>query len=194
MVSPDGFPGIGEYAFLSDCHTGALIAPDGAVEWLCLPRFDSPSVFGAILDRNAGSFRVGPASAKVPISRRYLPGTNVLETTWETESGWLVVLDALAVGPWREDRIDHHDRPPTDLDARHPADPAHRVHRGRGRGRGELPDDGLLRARPGRLEGRRRRPRRPDRDRRGALAPGSHRHARRRGRQQPRRSPLALAR
>ena len=118
MFGNTDFPAIGDYAFLSDCHTGALVAPDGSVEWLCLPRFDSPSVFGALLDRDAGRFRVGPPST-VPISRRYLPGTNVLETDWSTQSGWLVVRDALAVGKWREDHVDHHDRAPSDMDARH---------------------------------------------------------------------------
>src|ERR1700756_5071717 len=54
------FPPIADYAFLSDCHTGALVAPDGTVEWLCTPRFDSPSIFAAILDRGAGGFRLGP--------------------------------------------------------------------------------------------------------------------------------------
>ena len=54
------FPPIADYAFISDCHTGALIAPDGAVEWLCLPKFDAPSVFGALIDRGAGFFRIGP--------------------------------------------------------------------------------------------------------------------------------------
>ncbi len=109
---------MGEYAFLSDCHTGALVAPDGAIEWLCLPRFDSPSVFGAILDREAGSFRVGPA-VRVPLARRYEPGTNVVETTWATPTGWLVVRDALAVGEWREEGSDPHARPPTDHEADH---------------------------------------------------------------------------
>src|SRR5690349_17718256 len=47
------FPAIADYAFLSDCHTGALVSPDGTVEWLCPPRFDSPSVFAAVLDRSA---------------------------------------------------------------------------------------------------------------------------------------------
>ncbi|TMC66474.1 MAG: glycosyl hydrolase family 15, partial [Chloroflexi bacterium] len=54
------FPPIAEYAFLSDCEVTALVAPSGNVEWLCLPRMDGPSVFGAILDRDAGGFRFGP--------------------------------------------------------------------------------------------------------------------------------------
>src|SRR5215208_4948997 len=76
------FPPIADYAFLADGRTGALVAPDGTIEWLCLPRFDSPSVFGALLDRGAGAFRFGPCDARVPVDRRYLPGTNVLETHW----------------------------------------------------------------------------------------------------------------
>ncbi|MGI8727318.1 MAG: glycoside hydrolase family 15 protein, partial [Solirubrobacterales bacterium] len=117
-MAAGSFPKIGEYGFLSDCHTGALLGPDGAIEWLCLPRFDSPSVFGAVLDREAGRFRVGPAN-EVPISRRYVPGTNAIETTWAADGGWLVVSDALAIGPWEEDHVDHHTRAPTDMDARH---------------------------------------------------------------------------
>ena len=66
------FTPIADYAFLSDCHTGALVGPDGAVDWLCMPRFDSPSVFTALLDRSAGQFRVGPYGVYVPIGRRYL--------------------------------------------------------------------------------------------------------------------------
>ena len=93
------FPPIAEYAFLSNCEATCLIAPDGSVEWLCLPRPDSPSVFGAILDRSAGSFRFGPSGTNVPHDRRYLPGTMVLETTWHTPNGWLVVQDLLLVRP-----------------------------------------------------------------------------------------------
>ena len=63
---PSPFPPIADYAFLSDCHTGALIAPDGAVDWLCVPRFDSPSIFGSLLDRQAGTFRFGPYGINVP--------------------------------------------------------------------------------------------------------------------------------
>jgi hypothetical protein len=78
------FPAIADYGFLSDCQCNALVAPSGAVEWMCVPRPDSPSVFAAILDRGAGTFRLGPAEVMVPVSRRYLPGTLVLETTWKT--------------------------------------------------------------------------------------------------------------
>jgi GH15 family glucan-1,4-alpha-glucosidase len=94
------FPPIGSYGFLSDCHTSALVSYDGAVEWLCLPRFDSPSAFAALLDRGAGHFRVAPRGVVVPIGRRYEPGTLVIETTWVTETGWVVVHDALTIAEW----------------------------------------------------------------------------------------------
>jgi GH15 family glucan-1,4-alpha-glucosidase len=109
------FPPIADYAFLSDCQTSALVAPDGAVEWLCVPRPDSPSVFGALLDRSAGSFRVGPSHAQTPSQRRYLPGSMVLETTWCLPTGTLVVRDALVMGPWNgTTRSDEYRRPPGD--------------------------------------------------------------------------------
>jgi GH15 family glucan-1,4-alpha-glucosidase len=123
--APDGFAGqfppIGDYGFLSDCETTALVAPDGGVEWLCLPRMDSPSVFGSVLDRDAGTFRLGPAGVEVPSARRYIPGTLVLETSWWTPGGWLVVTDALLMGPWHHthDRSQTHRRAPTDYDASH---------------------------------------------------------------------------
>jgi alpha,alpha-trehalase len=116
-VADGPFPRIGDYGFLSDCHTGALVAPNGAVEWLCLPRFDSPSVFTAILDRSAGSFRFGPADVAVPLARRYVPGTKILETTWMTESGWVVVRDALTVAEWRDASTHRHTRPPSSHEA-----------------------------------------------------------------------------
>jgi GH15 family glucan-1,4-alpha-glucosidase len=115
------FPPIGDYAFLSDCETTALVAPNGNVEWLCLPRMDSPSVFGALLDRDAGGFRFGPADVMVPAARRYLPGTMVLETSWATPTGWIIVRDVLLIGPWHHD-ADHsttHRRAPTDYEADH---------------------------------------------------------------------------
>ncbi len=97
------FPPIAEYAFLSDCEVTALVAPSGNVEWLCLPRADSPSVFAAVLDRAAGGFRIGPADVLVPAARRYLPGSLMLETTWKTKTGWLIVRDALCVCRWYHD-------------------------------------------------------------------------------------------
>jgi alpha,alpha-trehalase len=112
------FPPIAEYALLSNCEQSCLVAPDGAVEWLCLPRPDAPSVFAALLDRAAGSFRFGPTDAQVPQQRRYVPGTMVLETTWQTRTGWLTVQDFLAVGPLEDGarRPDYH-RAPTDVGA-----------------------------------------------------------------------------
>ena len=115
------FPAIADYAFLSDCETCALVAPNGNVEWMCLPRFDSPSIFGAILDRDAGTFRLGPADVEVPAARRYLPGTTVLETSWGTTGGWIIVRDVLLIGPWHheQERSHTHRRAPTDYDADH---------------------------------------------------------------------------
>ncbi len=101
-----GFPPIADYGFLSDCETAALVAPDGAVEWLCVPRFDSPSVFAAMLDRGAGALRFGPERVRAPIARRYLPGTNVIESDWMGEHGWLSVRDALVVEQDLEDPSD----------------------------------------------------------------------------------------
>jgi GH15 family glucan-1,4-alpha-glucosidase len=119
-AAPSPFPPIADYAFLSDCHTGALVAPDGAIDWLCVPRFDAPSIFGSLLDRQAGSFRLGPFGINHPTERIYEPGTNVLVTTWKTPTGWIVVRDALTIGPWEhEDTVTPHTRPPADDDADH---------------------------------------------------------------------------
>jgi GH15 family glucan-1,4-alpha-glucosidase len=117
---PSPFPPIADYAFLSNCHTGALVAPDGAVDWLCVPRFDSPSVFGTLLDREAGSFRFGPFGINVPSTRIYEPGTNILNTTWRTSTGWALVRDALTIGPTDvPDQVTPHTRAPADDDAHH---------------------------------------------------------------------------
>jgi alpha,alpha-trehalase len=119
-ASSSPFPPIADYGFLSDCHTGALLASDGSIEWMCLPHFDSPSVFGALLDRGAGAFRMGPYGTYVPMSRRYIPGTNLIETTWMTAQGWLRVIDGLTIGEWHDNRHgSSHTRPPTDFDADH---------------------------------------------------------------------------
>ena len=117
---PSPFPPIADYAFLSNCHTGALVATDGSVDWLCVPRFDSPSIFGTLLDRQAGMFRLGPFGINHPTARVYEPGTNTVVTTWKTPTGWSVVRDALTMKPEDgEDEVTPHTRPPTDYDAEH---------------------------------------------------------------------------
>src|SRR4249919_1823288 len=108
------FPLIADYAFLSDCEVNTLVAPDGAVEWLCLPRPDGPSVFGSLLDRTAGYFRFGPTNTAVPEQRRYLPGTMILDTTWHTPTGWMTVQDMLVLGPVDDNRRPDYRRSPGD--------------------------------------------------------------------------------
>jgi GH15 family glucan-1,4-alpha-glucosidase len=85
-----------------------------------VPRFDSPSVFGTLLDREAGYFRFAPFGVDVPSARFYEPGTNTLTTTWQAKQGWVLIRDALTMGPRRaEDTVTPHTRPPTDDDADH---------------------------------------------------------------------------
>jgi GH15 family glucan-1,4-alpha-glucosidase len=112
---------IGDYGFLSDGEVSALLAPSGSVDWMCVPRFDSASVFGAILGRHAGRFRVAPLDVVVPADRRYLPGTMILETSWGTPTGWIIVRDALLIGPWHhaDDRSRTYRRTPNDYEAEH---------------------------------------------------------------------------
>jgi alpha,alpha-trehalase len=92
----DSLP-IGEYALLSDCHCAALVSRDGSVDWLCLPRFDAPSVFCRLLDPAGGHFSIRPAG-EFQVSRRYVDQTMVLETTFTTAGGTAVLTDALATG------------------------------------------------------------------------------------------------
>jgi len=89
---------IADYALLSDCHAAALAGRDGSIDWLCLPRFDAPSVFGRLLDADAGHWRIGPRDA-LAVRRAYRPGSLVLTSRFETEEGALELTDLLAVGP-----------------------------------------------------------------------------------------------
>ncbi|HVL97839.1 MAG TPA: glycoside hydrolase family 15 protein [Egibacteraceae bacterium] len=98
---PDGWPSqppITDYAMLSDCHAPALVSRDGSVDWWCPPRADGPSVFGRLLDADAGHWTLS-AVDPAEISRRYLDDTLVLETTVITESGEVQILDCLALEP-----------------------------------------------------------------------------------------------
>ena len=94
-TSAAGSTPIADFGLLSDCNSAALASRDGTIEWLCLPRFDSASVFGCILDPDAGHWTIRP-TAEFTTTRRYLPGTLVLETTFTTDAGSARLLEALA--------------------------------------------------------------------------------------------------
>ena len=90
---------IADYALIGDCHAGALVGRDGSIDWLCFPRPDSPAVFCHLLDdQHGGNFAVRVAGAAS--RRRYLPGTNVLETVWDGTGGTLEVTDCMPVAPF----------------------------------------------------------------------------------------------
>ena len=87
---------IEDYALLGDTRTAALVDSDGSIDWLCIPRFDGQPVFGRLVGGEAaGHFKLGPAGPATTVSRRYRPGSNTLETTWETETGRLTLTEGM---------------------------------------------------------------------------------------------------
>ena len=85
---------IEDYAVVGDLHTGALISTAGSIDWLCLPRFDSPACFSALVDTpDAGRWLLAPESGGTCTRRSYVDGTLVLETEWETPDGTVKVID-----------------------------------------------------------------------------------------------------
>jgi GH15 family glucan-1,4-alpha-glucosidase len=97
VAGSDSSRKIEDYAIIGDCRSAALISRHGALDWLCLPHFSSPSIFGALLDQERGGcFRIAPI-APARTTRRYLPGTNVLETTFRTPDGLVRVTDAMTI-------------------------------------------------------------------------------------------------
>lgn len=91
------YPDIGDYGIIGDCRSAALISKSGSIDWLCWPRFDSASIFAALLDCDRGGFwRISPAQ-QFSVRRAYIPNTNVLETRFRTSSGEAVLTDLMPV-------------------------------------------------------------------------------------------------
>jgi alpha,alpha-trehalase len=88
---------IADYALLSDRHSAALVSRDGSIDWLCLPRFDSTSIFGRLLGDEAGHWSIRAPRA-IEVTRHYLDRTMMLETTYRTPTGSVAITDALAMG------------------------------------------------------------------------------------------------
>ena len=80
------FTPIGDYGLLADCNSAALVARDGSIDWLCLPRYDSDAIFARILDPDGGHWSIRPAG-EFSVERRYVPGSLVVETTFTTAGG-----------------------------------------------------------------------------------------------------------
>jgi len=99
LIRDERYPAIADYGLISDMHSCALVSNAGSIDWACFPRFDSASVFARILDWDKGGhFQIAPLGIR-SVTRRYLPETNILETTFETESGAATLTDFMPVHP-----------------------------------------------------------------------------------------------
>ncbi len=101
-MSNDRFAPIADYGLLADCNSAALVDRDGSISWLCLPRYDSASVFSRLLDPTGGHFSIRPFGA-YSTERRYQLGTLVIETTFVTDRGRAKLVDALAFADGQRD-------------------------------------------------------------------------------------------
>ena len=99
MTRTETYPPIGDYGLISDMHSCALVSKAGSIDWCCLPRFDSPAIFSRILDWQKGGFFQVAAGEILSVSRRYLPETNILETTFTTNTGVARLTDFMPVHP-----------------------------------------------------------------------------------------------
>jgi len=97
---------IEDYALISDCHSGAMVGRDGSIDWLCLPRYDSASLFGALLgNEDHGRWLVRPADLSATSERTYIGDTFILKTTWTTDTGVVDVIDFMPHGDGRADVV-----------------------------------------------------------------------------------------
>src|SRR5437867_1442824 len=102
-----GYLPIADYALIGDCHTAALVARDGSIDWYCPSRFDAPAVFWRILDAGQGGFFSVSPKGEYQVTRRYRPNTNVLETTFECGGGIIRLTDFMPVHRRQISRIGH---------------------------------------------------------------------------------------
>lgn len=125
---------IHDYAAIGDCRSVALVGCDGSIDWLCWPRFDSPSIFGALLDDDAGSWRLAPSGTS-RVDRSYVEDTNVLETRFHSGDGALTITDCMPIA--------------SEADKRRLLMPEHEILRIAECVRGEVEVEMCLHARPG---------------------------------------------
>jgi GH15 family glucan-1,4-alpha-glucosidase len=97
MAEADHFRPIGDYAFISDCHSAALVSREGSIDWCCMPRVDSASVFGRLLDADQGGFCAIEVDGDASVARRYVGDSLVLETSFRASSGEARLLDCFAM-------------------------------------------------------------------------------------------------
>src|SRR5665811_1202322 len=98
MIDSHGYPPIPDYGLIGDCHSAALVSRQGSIDWCCMPRFDSPSIFGRLLDwQKGGHCSIMPTDRGFEVSRHYVDRTLVLETAFRTREGEVRLRDGMAM-------------------------------------------------------------------------------------------------